>query len=271
MKKMTCFILLILSLSLGIPTFSQAESLKSNANVHLKINQYFVLYSTPKAPYLSNGRLYIPLRSVSELLGGKATYEATTKLAKIELNNHKLEINTATNQTFYDGVMVQTEVETQLYQQSLFVPMRTLVESLMVNGTWNQQQQMFTLTNENLNKTPIFINIEEFDATDVYNQDVFLPISYTYDIKKEKNRYTLNLSVKAQNISGKDIPTGEEYLHPLYLFSNGGFSYDRKKGTRPAVKKNAIITRSWKRTELESFQYILFEGITGTDRTIDLP
>ncbi|WP_156934247.1 hypothetical protein [Paenibacillus zanthoxyli] len=51
----------------------------------------------------------------------------------------------------------------------------------------------------------------------------------------------MSLTVTAKNISGKDIPAGEEYLHPLYLYSSGAFSYDRKKAN-PEVKKDEVLT-----------------------------
>lgn len=120
-------------------------------------------------------------------------------------------------------------------------------------------------------KTPFYLNIRDFDATEVYNQDAFYPLSFTYERKKDKNDVSYQtLTVTARNVTGADIPENDEYLHPLYLFSSGAFSYDRKKDT-PAVKKDEVITRTWKRRGLESCQYILFEGITGADRTIDLP
>ncbi|QWU14529.1 copper amine oxidase N-terminal domain-containing protein [Paenibacillus sophorae] len=237
----------------------------------MKINQYYVLYTTPKSPYLDNGKLYLPLRAVSELLGGKAVYDSKTKLAKIEMNNHVLEINTATNQTTYDGEGVQTDIKPQIHQQSLFVPIRTLVEGLKVNGKWDQKQQMFIVTDDSLQKTPTFLTIHEFDATTIHEQEAFFPLFYTFENKKENDLFAMSLTVKAQNITGADIPAGEENLHPTYLLQNGGVTYIPDRDTRPAVKKDAIVTRTWKRTESNHVQYILFEGRTGKDRTIILP
>ncbi|QWU18522.1 hypothetical protein KP014_25600 [Paenibacillus sophorae] len=45
-----------------------------------------------------------------------------------------------TNQTFYDSAEIQTDVKTQYNQQSLFVPIRDLVDGLKVNGTWDQKR-----------------------------------------------------------------------------------------------------------------------------------
>ncbi|WP_025691322.1 stalk domain-containing protein [Paenibacillus zanthoxyli] len=101
MRKIRWSIFVLLLISLVLPVSSQAASMKTNGRVHLKINQYYVLYAAPKEPYLLNSRLYLPLRSVSQLLGAKVDYDGKRKWVKIQLNNHVLEINMMTNQTFY--------------------------------------------------------------------------------------------------------------------------------------------------------------------------
>ncbi|WP_158454072.1 stalk domain-containing protein [Paenibacillus durus] len=55
--------------------------------------------------------MYLPLRSVSQLLGAKVDYDGKRKWVKIQLNNHVLEINMMTNQTFYDSAEIQTDVK----------------------------------------------------------------------------------------------------------------------------------------------------------------
>lgn len=230
-----------------------------------------MLYTAPQAPYLSNHRLYLPLRAVSQLLGGNAAYDPATKAAKIQLNNHTVEINAATKETFYDGSKAEGAAVPQMVQQTLYVPIQVLIDGLKVEGSWDPNRQLFTVTDPSLSKTPLYINIRDFDATEVYNEDAFYPLSFTYERKKDKKDvYHLTLTVTARNITGADIPENDEYLHPLYLFSSGAFSYDRKEDTA-AVKKDEVITRTWTRRGLESYQYILFVGITGADRTIDLP
>ncbi|MFC7560415.1 hypothetical protein ACFQY3_17880 [Paenibacillus farraposensis] len=68
----------ILILSVMIFCFSQevltgklsAESIAPSTTI-LKINNYYVLFTTPQAPYIDkNNRFMVPLRSINDLLGG---------------------------------------------------------------------------------------------------------------------------------------------------------------------------------------------------------
>lgn len=79
-KKLLVVLLLAAGMSLALLIGGSAGKVQAAAKeypVLLKINDYYVVYTAPKAPYVdSQGRMMIPLRSISELLGAKVSYDA---------------------------------------------------------------------------------------------------------------------------------------------------------------------------------------------------
>lgn len=69
-----------------LPGVSGAEN-ETKTVIHegpvvLKMNDYFIIYTYPKGPYIDeNDRLILPLRSVSELLGADVAYDGPTRSA----------------------------------------------------------------------------------------------------------------------------------------------------------------------------------------------
>lgn len=80
-RKLIMLCLLITTCS-SIPVANAAST--SSAPVKspllLKINQFYVAYTAPHAPYVDNkNRLMVPLRSISDFLAADVNYDAKTK------------------------------------------------------------------------------------------------------------------------------------------------------------------------------------------------
>ncbi|MEB3101470.1 hypothetical protein [Ferviditalea candida] len=65
-KILISLCLTALGLFTQVPIQEVAHASTNETPVLLKVNDFYVLYTTPKAPYIdSNNRLMIPLRSIS--------------------------------------------------------------------------------------------------------------------------------------------------------------------------------------------------------------
>lgn len=61
--------------------------------VYLKINDYQVIYTYPKSPYVDEkNRLMVPLRSVGELMGFEVRFNHITKTARISKEGNSIEL-----------------------------------------------------------------------------------------------------------------------------------------------------------------------------------
>ncbi|WP_154118075.1 stalk domain-containing protein [Paenibacillus monticola] len=261
MKILNKSILLLCIFIFAFPFVSNAAAKTTTASINIRLNQYYVLYTTPTSPYIDNGRLYLPLRSVSELLGAQVGYVSDSKTADISFKLNKLVINMLTQKIAYNGKVIDTELKPQIRQQSIYVPVQILIEGLGLNGKWDQQTKILNIQEESVKNLELFQLASEFDKVSIISEDTFLPLSFTLETGASNGHNKMKLSVKAKNISGHAIPEGQEDLHPTYFISSGVTleTLDRK---RPAIKKDEIFTRQWERTMNQSLQYILIEGRT---------
>ncbi|MDY8094350.1 stalk domain-containing protein [Paenibacillus polymyxa] len=93
--------LLLFSLNMGNV---DAKATVIKAPVILKINQYYILYTSPDAPYIDGQqRFMIPLRAVSELLGATVNYDAPKKTATISWDHKNIEVTINSNNVTYNG------------------------------------------------------------------------------------------------------------------------------------------------------------------------
>ncbi|WP_149094282.1 copper amine oxidase N-terminal domain-containing protein [Paenibacillus terrae] len=265
----------IMILSLMIFCFSQeaftgklsAQSIAPSTQF-LKINNYYVLFTTPKAPYIDkNNRFMVPLRSINDLLGGHTTYDPTSKTATIQFGSHQVkfkmdsaEIVTDSNTSVMDTVPV-------LYKDSIFVPLGILTTQLNIHQEWDQQNKLYSLSGKELMKTPMMENVEDLDRVPVDNENAFNLLSYKLTMGREK----IHLTITAKNITGKKLDEGIEDLNTTFIFNNSTTTENRNR-KRPSIDKDEIVTRSLdmpypgtienKKIIKGELEYILFKGRT---------
>lgn len=251
------------ALLLQFPVLSHASGVTSNeAHVNLKVNDYYVLYTTPKAPYIdSHNRFMIPLRSVSELLGANVKYEPKSKKATISMDSKTVTFTTNSKIISVNGSESTMDTVPVLYKNSLFIPLGFLTGSLKIENKWDSAKKLFELTGDNLMQTDLIKNYEDLDVREgpVKSNNAFLPTSYELDQKK------YSITIKSKNITGQDLPKGVEDVHPYFIFDSSAV-FDTVSRTRPAVKKDGFTEYTWKFTPTiidgkeQNLKYILVKG-----------
>lgn len=266
-KTTAVFLCLLVTLVAASATFTKnaaaaASSIKE-AHVYLKVNDYYVLYTAPKAPFVDqNNRLLIPLRSISELLGATVKYDGTTKTAVIQMENKTVTYQAGSKKVNVDGDEKLLDTNAVLYQGSIFIPLSSFIQNFGIKSEWNQADKLYTLRGERFMQTSKVTNWEELDrfsSLPAADSNAFLPVSYRYDAAKNK------VTIKSKNISGRDIAEGQEDVHPYFIFGESA-QFDNKNRPRPFVKKDGIIESSWTLNPAiingvrETLQYILVQG-----------
>lgn len=253
-----------------------ASSVTSSSPLHLKINDYYVLYTSPKAPYIdTKQRIMVPLRAVSELLGAQVEYHALDKTATIKMDGHQLSVKSGSKVVTQDSNNFTMDTVPVVYNNSMIIPLRVLLDGFEIKGNINKEYGYVNIQDERLLKTPLVASFEEFDSTmnhHIENENAFVPLTTKVTMKTTRSSAlsSFSVTVSAKNITGKDVPAGREDLHPVFL-SNGSYVLDSDRKTtdgavrsRPAVKANETITRTWNFSlqSTESLLYVLAKGRT---------
>ncbi|CAI6083250.1 copper amine oxidase N-terminal domain-containing protein [Cohnella sp. JJ-181] len=240
-----------------------AQAAAKSYPVLLKINDYYVLYTAPKAPYIDKqSRIMIPLRAISELVGAKVSYEADSKTAKIGLNGKTVGFTIGTQTVTVDGSPAKMDTKPVLDQGSIFIPVSVLAKYLGIDSSLDPQTQIYSMKGDNLMQTDrIKMGLEDSEGGamiappgKIVSNNAFAPVSYTYDAAKD------SFTVKARNITGADIPKGEADV-AAYLLLEDGVAFPNPKRERPAVKKDGFLTETVQNGAIgEEVEYVLVKG-----------
>lgn len=230
-----------------------------NQSVHLKLNGYYVLYSYPQGPYIdNNARLMVPLRSVSELMGADVTYQPETKTALIQWDHAELNVTINSKQAQVNGKIVEMDTVPVMNKQAMFVPIRLLLDHLPFEAQWDQESRMLSMEGENFlqgDMTFHYMRTDDYHNTDkVTALDTLMPLSYDlhYVVTGDKTP-KVDLTIRAKNKLGEDIPEGREDLHRIAIFQREGELHMTQDETappyvtyreRPAVRKDEVFTRT---------------------------
>lgn len=223
--KLGLVVALTSTLFLGIPNHSQAAPIKIKSPVLLKINEYNIIYTYPKQPYVDGKqRLIVPLRAVSELLGATVSYNAELKQAIINKNGKEITLIANSNKIIVDGTVKTMDTVPVVFKQSFMVPMRVLLDNMNLKATRDIQTNILQVQDDAINSFNMLKNIKEWDipSNKIANQNGILTSSFDLTIseKSAKQLQQGNISVTAKNISGNSIPAGKEDLHIMFLFNN---------------------------------------------------
>ncbi|USB34542.1 copper amine oxidase N-terminal domain-containing protein [Paenibacillus sp. YPG26] len=210
----------------------------------LKMNDYYVAYTYPKAPYIDKqNRLMLPVRAASELLGASITYDAASRSATITQNDNVVKIQGGSHLAEVNGNQVEMDTQPVLEKGYMIIPARILFDSFAFNAT--SINNVITLKDDRLLKEgrlKYLLDDDRLAISRTIDSNAFQPLYYTLSTWLNKNTTELNLNLVAKNISGKDIPKGEENLSTIIYFDEGGLldipyrSVDIKDRNRLPVK-----------------------------------
>ncbi|NGM80934.1 copper amine oxidase N-terminal domain-containing protein [Paenibacillus sp. 7124] len=256
---LTAFMLLVIDVSANSET---ALAAPKDYPVLLKINDFYVLYTVPKSPYIdSNNRMMIPLRSISELIGAKVGYDAKSKTATISMDDKTVIFTIGSKTVTVNGITDQLDTNPVLSENSMFIPISVLANHLGIQSSWDEANQLYTLTGENLMQTEMIkYTLEDIEngawtapPGKIIDNNAFMPISYTYDSANG------SFVIRAKNITGKDLPKGAVDV-AAYLLTDDSVQFPKRDRERPSVKKDGIIEERVQNGRLKKINYLLVKG-----------
>ena len=254
------------SLALGSISAASSKQTTIKAPVKLKINQYYVLYTTPDVPYIDKqNRFMMPLRAVSELLGADVGYDSESKKATVAWGGKTVEVTINSKEVTYNGITTQIDTVPVIKQGQIFIPARVLIDGLGIKSTY--KDSLLTMTDEKFQDTSKIIS-DLKSGIDVNGTPKDVDMN-TNDIRPLTMELTLptlekdgEIKVKAQNISGKDMPKDTEDLRLTFVMEDGSMLLMPKERTRPAVKAGATYNFTWNISRNHTLSYILAVGKT---------
>lgn len=196
--------------------------------VYLKINDYQVLYTYPKSPYVDEkNRLMVPLRSVGELLGFNVKFDHITKTARISKDGKFTELTLQDDVASVNGQSVKMDTKPVLESQSMFVPLRIILTTFNIHGAYNQKTGLVEIDDNRLT-TQLMTDLEDFYRLNLWrqwNSDGFrimesLPIIPQL---KDDRGGDMTLTLKAKNVSGYNLTEGQTAINIIYLSQHTKF------------------------------------------------
>lgn len=203
-KVMTCTLSAALIFSSIIGGAAPAEA--SDNQLNIKINNILYNEANQPTPVNINGRVYVPLRLVSEGLGHSVVWDNATRTILIDSNLSQIDTTTALSSLviYIDNKQLQVDTETgQPFitpQGYTMVPIRVIAENLGANVVWANSTQTVEISTQ----TPTIIdtpveNSQETASTDTQDEQPASETTTTED--------TVSLSADQVTIMGDSYST----------------------------------------------------------------
>ncbi|MBT2291465.1 copper amine oxidase N-terminal domain-containing protein [Paenibacillus albidus] len=260
--KLGLAVTLASTLLFGFSYHSFAASTAIKSPVLLQINEYHILYTYPKQPYIDNKqRLIVPLRAVSELLGASVSYNAELKQAIIEKNGKEIILTGNSNKIIVDGVVKTIDTVPVVYKQSFMLPIRVLLDNMNLKATHVSQTGVLHVDDDAINNFNMLKDIKEWDIPSdrIANQNGILTTTFDLTLSEisENQLQQGSINLTAKNISGNSIPNGKEDLHVMFLFNNtyqmeADLNTTSEQRPRPALTKGQVFQQ---KTEFAAGNY----------------
>lgn len=146
--KRNIYAVLIMTLTIFFGFWNDAFSLAHPVEIPMD-----EIYFPDQKPYIDhNNRVMIPVRTVSEYLGGKVDWNAEKKEVDISFHDHKIRLQIgSSNALKYSGLhkdVMDMGTIAVLTEGRVFVPLRFISETMGYEVSWDNQEKVVLLNNQ---------------------------------------------------------------------------------------------------------------------------
>lgn len=240
-KKLTLFLAFLLTFTLSMLPVLSVSAAKNTAPIpttksvpRLMINDYYVVYTHPVAPYVDKkSRLMVPLEAMAEMLGMEYSFDKKEKSMTVSRDNKTLTFYAGKKQYKVGTEMLSWDAEPALQKGTYYVPLRLLINMFQLDVS--NKNGLIAIQDEKAFTTggyTYMLDDDRFGIQRSTNNNAIQPISFqfsgTRDIKGDPNlrMWKYDFQFELKNISGKNIAANQEDFHPIYYFSNNSFAMD---------------------------------------------
>lgn len=97
------------------------------------------------APVIVDDRTLVPVRFISENMGGKVDWDAATRTVTIELNGKKIQLVIDSKDVDVDGTKTALDVPAQIISDRTYVPVRFVSETIGATVGWDAATKTVTI------------------------------------------------------------------------------------------------------------------------------
>lgn len=139
MKRFLLTGLLLGSLMIGWHGNAAALNLSTQDPLRITINGAPLMPPADQQPFIQDGRVLVPLRSLLVAMDAAVTWDAASRTVHASKDAHKLELAIDRNIALVDNRQVQLDVPARIINGRTFVPLRLVAEALGGQAFWDQQ------------------------------------------------------------------------------------------------------------------------------------
>jgi hypothetical protein len=269
MKRILWTLGLALTLGLSLPLTDMSSAAKATATsgspVLLKINQYYVVYTSPQSPYLdASNRLMVPLRSLSDLVAAEVSYDAGSRSAVISRKNSSIESETSYTLKMtigqkdieLNGAASQMDTIPVLIQGSMYIPLSVVTKALHLDTKWDPVHKIISLT-EDPGYLPSGVVFDEEHVLGQHTDPAVRPVqSVIRTVVNESGIKLAQMQLTALN-TGASAVGANQYLRFYVQDSNfSHFDLSASGQTQPGATFSVENTKT---ILAQSLRYILVE------------
>ncbi len=135
---------IILKSSRSFEEIAKAHGYSLLPEIEVTINGKKQSYS--QAPFIRNGRIFVPMRGIFEELGATVSWKASTRTITATNHNTTLQMTVGSKRMVLNGKEVTIDSAPEIRNGQTFVPVRVVSDALGASITWDQVNRHVTIT-----------------------------------------------------------------------------------------------------------------------------
>ncbi len=217
--------------------------LAKNTEVKIVCNGDTLVFEETLSPYydVDAGRIYVPVRPLTQALGAEVSYESTDKTVTIKTDAIEVKLQIGSSNASVNGVSAKLDAPAFLVDGSTYVPLRFVSECFLMDVSFDQN----TYTAELKNKAQVSFDMGVDEVKSIYGEpDRVDKTEKGYDF------YVYSGDLKNYTLIGiKDGKVVAYYLEAsTWMLQNGlrsGMSRDRALQCYPTEEFGSAKTDSY--------------------------
>lgn len=191
--------------------------------------------SIDTAPVIMNGRTLIPVRGVSEAMGGNVNWNNDTKTVTITLGSNKVEMTIDSTTAYFNDKAQTLDVAPVVLNGRTMLPARFIAESFGFDVNWDNDTKTISITPRQEISTETTTVEESTETTTIENTESNGKSLIVYF---SKTGTTERIANEIKDITGSDIvkietvnPYPEDYNETVEIAQN-----EKNEKARPEIK-----------------------------------